>query len=65
MAAAAGRGEDKELVRNIERSAARFDHSGRAELSDREWFNVIKLQNGVECTRQDIINLYLLVTSPL
>ena len=32
----------------------RYDHSGQGELSDREWFNVIKLQNGVECSRDQV-----------
>ena len=34
----------------------RYDHSGQDELSDREWFNVLKIQNGVECNRDQVFN---------
>ena len=36
------------MVEKIERSAVRFDHSSKGELSVREWLNVIKIQNKVD-----------------
>ena len=40
--------EEAEMVARIERSAVRYDHTNRGELSVRDWLNVIKIQNKVD-----------------
>ena len=42
----------------------RFDHSGKGELTEKELYNVLKMQNQVDCTREEeseieIANLHI------
>ena len=32
----------------------RFDHSGKGELTEKELYNVLKMQNQVDCTREEV-----------
>ena len=32
----------------------RFDHSGKGELTDKELFNVLKMQNQVDCSKEEV-----------
>ena len=32
----------------------RFDHSGKGELTEKELYNVLKMQNQVDCTRDEV-----------
>jgi len=48
--------EEEELIKKIEETARKFDGSGRGELSDREAFNVLKMQHKVNIS-QDKVNL--------
>ena len=52
--------EEGDLVERIERSAVRFDHSSRGELSVREWYNVIKIQNKVDISLERVSSVKLL-----
>merc|ERR1712109_271803 len=40
--------DEKEFSSKIQRSATRYDHTNKGELTVREWFNVIKVQNKVD-----------------
>jgi len=51
---AKGEAEETELVEKIENSCIKFDHDGKGVLSPDEFFNVLKLQNGVECTKDEV-----------
>ena len=44
----------KDLIKRIEESAKEFDPSGKGELSDKEMFNVLKIQNKVECKQDQV-----------
>jgi Asp-tRNA(Asn)/Glu-tRNA(Gln) amidotransferase C subunit len=46
--------EEEELIKRIEESANKFDPSGKGELSDKEMFNVLKIQNKVECKQEQV-----------
>ena len=35
----------------------RFDHSGKGELTEKELYNVLKMQNHVDCTREEVCTL--------
>ena len=46
--------KEEELIKRIEESAKKFDPSGKGELSDKEMFNVLKIQNKVECKQDQV-----------
>lgn len=46
--------EEKILVDKIESSCRKFDHKGKGSLTPDEYFNVVKLQNGIDCTKDEI-----------
>ena len=46
--------EEEELIKRIEESAKKFDPSRKGELSDKEMFNVLKIQNKVECKQEQV-----------
>ena len=33
----------------------RFDPSGKGEVSDKEMFNILKIQNKIECKQEQVI----------
>eukprot|EP00090_Calanus_glacialis_P006313 TRINITY_DN14932_c0_g1_i1.p1 TRINITY_DN14932_c0_g1~~TRINITY_DN14932_c0_g1_i1.p1 ORF type:complete len:153 (-),score=67.88 TRINITY_DN14932_c0_g1_i1:137-595(-) len=51
---AKGEKEEEELVEKIENSCLKFDHDKKGILTPDEFFNVLKLQNGVECTKEEV-----------
>lgn len=46
--------EEDELIKKIEETARKFDGSGRGELSDREVFNVLKMQHKVNISQEKV-----------
>ena len=46
--------EEQTLVGKIESSCHKFDHRGKGRLTADEYFNVIKLQNGIDCSKDEI-----------
>ena len=46
--------EEEELIKRIEESAKKFEPSRKGELSDKEMFNVLKIQNKVECKQEQV-----------
>jgi Ca2+-binding EF-hand superfamily protein len=46
--------EENALVEKIEASCTKFDHRGKGYLSVDEIFNVVKLQNGVDVSKDEI-----------
>jgi len=51
---AKGEAEETELVEKIENSCLKFDHDKKGVLSPDEYFNVLKLQNGIDCTKDEV-----------
>merc|ERR1711892_13651 len=54
---AKGEKEEEDLVEKIENSCLKFDHDKKGMLSPDEFFNVLKLQNGVECAKEEVKNV--------
>ena len=50
---AKGDKEEEEFVEKIENSCLKFDHDKKGMLTPDEYFNVMKLQNGVDCTKEE------------
>ena len=48
--------EEHALVEKIESSCKKFDHKGTGSLSPDDIFNVIKLQNGIDCSKDEVTN---------
>ena len=40
----------------------RFDHSGKGELTEKELYNVLKMQNQVDCTREEVSDIEITTT---
>ena len=53
---AKGDKEEEEFVEKIENSCLKFDHDKKGMLTPDEYFNVMKLQNGVDCTKEEVIS---------
>ena len=51
---AKGEKEEDDLVEKIENSCLKFDHDKKGILTPDEYFNVLKLQNGVECSKEEV-----------
>lgn len=51
------RSEIKELIAKVESSCHRFDKIESGKLSVKDLYNVVKLQNKIECSREDIEEL--------
>ena len=49
--------EEAEMTDKIQKSASRYDHSGRGELTIKEWFNVIKIQNKVDISLEKLTKI--------
>ena len=51
--------EDDATVDKLKASCLNFDHSGKGRLSQDEFCNVIKLQNGIKISREEVIQTQL------
>merc|ERR1711894_623941 len=51
---AKGEKEEDELVEKLEDSCLRYDHDKKGILTPDEYFNVLKIQNGVECSKEEV-----------
>jgi len=51
---AKGEKEEDELVEKLEDSCLRYDHDKKGMLTPDEYFNVLKIQNGVECSKEEV-----------
>ena len=51
------RTEIKELIAKVESSCHRFDKIESGKLSVKDLYNVVKLQNKIECSKDDIEEL--------
>ena len=40
----------------------RFDHSGKGELTEKELYNVLKMQNQVDCTKEEVSEIEITIT---
>lgn len=49
--------ERNQLVKKIESSCIRFDKTGKGKLSADEFYNVIKIQNKIDCSKDDIAKM--------
>merc|ERR1712223_1513251 len=54
---AKGDKEEEEFVEKSENSCLKFDHDKKGMLTPDEYFNVMKLQNGVDCTKEGEIKI--------
>ena len=41
-----------------------FDHNKKGILTPDEFFNVVKLQNGVECTKEEVVFTTTIINRP-
>ena len=46
--------EEESLVNKIAGSCHKFDHQGKGKLTADEYFNVLKLQNGIDCSKEQV-----------
>jgi len=51
---AKGEKEEEELVEKLEDSCLRYDHDKKGMLTPDEYFNVLKIQNGVDCSKDEV-----------
>ena len=51
----------EEFVEKIENSCLKFDHDKKGMLTPDEYFNVMKLQNGVDCTKEEVVSRSFIV----
>ena len=47
--------EEQTLIQKIEASCKKFDHKGQGSLTADELFNVVKLQHGIDCSKEEVI----------
>lgn len=47
--------EEQALIERIESSCKKFDHEGKGKLTPDEFFNVVKLQNGVDISKDEVL----------
>jgi hypothetical protein len=50
--------EEELLVEKIASGCKKFDHKGKASLTPDEYFNVLKLQNGIDCSKDEVLTTY-------
>ena len=48
--------EEQLLIEKIARSCQKFDHKGQGRLTADDLFNVVKLQNGIDCSKDEVDN---------
>lgn len=46
--------EEQQLIDKLAKSCRKFDRSGTSSLTVDEYFNVIKLQNGIDITKDEV-----------
>lgn len=46
--------EDQKLIEKLERSCKNFDHSKKGRLTPDDFFNVVKLQNGIAISKDEV-----------
>ncbi len=46
--------EEQMLIEKIASSCRKFDHRGKGSLTADEYFNVLKLQHGIECSKDEV-----------
>ena len=46
--------EENSLLEKLEKSCVKFDHRNRGGLKVDEYYNVIKLQNGIDITKSEV-----------
>ena len=51
--------EEEDLVEKIENSCIKFDHDKVGRLAPDEFFNVLKLQNSVDCSKEEVFKLWV------
>ena len=51
---AKGDKEEEELIEKLEDSCLRYDHDKKGMLTPYEYFNVLKIQNGVDCSKDEV-----------
>ena len=51
---AKGDKEEEELIEKLEDSCLRYDHDKKGMLTPDEYFNVLKIQNGVDCSKDEV-----------
>merc|ERR1712050_468846 len=49
--------EEEEVIKKIEETAKKFDPSGKGELSDKAMFNVLKIQNKIDCKQEQVFGI--------
>ena len=48
--------EEQLLIEKIASSCQKFDHKGQGRLTADDLFNVVKLQNGIDCSKDEVDN---------
>ena len=43
------------MIEKLEKSCKKFDHSKKGRLTPDEYFNVVKLQNGIAISKEEVI----------
>ena len=46
--------EEQLLIEKIASSCQKFDHKGQGRLTADDLFNVVKLQNGIDCSKDEV-----------
>ena len=46
--------EEQVLIDKIASSCRKFDHKGKGSLTPDEYYNVLKLQNGIDCSKDEV-----------
>ena len=46
--------EEESLVNKIAGTCHKFAHQGKGKLTADEYFNVLKLQNGIDCSKEQV-----------
>ena len=52
--------EEQLLIEKIASSCHKFDHKGLGRLTADDLFNVVKLQHGIDCTKDEVWFDYLI-----
>lgn len=47
--------DEQLVIDKLERSCRKFDHKGKGKLTVDEYFNVIKLQNGIDISKAEVL----------
>ena len=46
--------EDQKMIEKLEKSCRKFDHSRKGRLTPDDYFNVVKLQNGIPISKEEV-----------